>query len=968
MNGEFSLGSKTILEMIARSVSRYPNALAIEQHVHGVQKCTTYEELLEDAEKIAADVSQHCQESRIGLVARRSREFIVGMLGIMMAKKAFVPIDPAWPEDRIRTLEKQLGIHTILDEAAISSITSGKWSPFLDRIDVEPKDSAYFICSSGSTGAPKCIDITHAGIPNLAANQVDLFKSKLGSRFLWMLSPMFDGSLSDIFVALSSGATILIHDGFCQQMSFAETWTTAKWLNATHIDIPPVLLRSILDPTDMPECIETLIVGGESLSREVVQKYAPRCRLVNVYGPTEATICTSGKVYTIENADDEEITVGKPFSGLRYKLSNNESGIAELLVSGKQLARGYVGDSSRIEDLNRDKFIKDENGTRWFKTGDLAERTPAGEWKILGRIDRQLKINGKLVAPEEIEAVASAIGLTAAVVCHAGKLECIVEGHEDKTTVKNLERLFREKLPNWMVPRIAKFLDRLPRLASGKISYSEILKILEVEHREKEVEDSCKDEVLHEVQLMVSTVLRTTSLPRKTASLKNDFGADSIQYIMLAVKLKSKWNIQLNACDFKENDTPEKIAKLVKAKLFGKDVCDAVDLEEKAREIENSIIDLGKNEEKNLVLVTGGAGFLGSHVIKEILRTTNQTIACIVKCSDYWSAVSKIENALERAGAAKDMRRISCFAGDLAKRNFGLSEKGYEDLCRRVSIVFHIAGEVNDWKDTDDLSSSNVEATKNVIKFCTVDGDAKLAFASTLSVFVSRSDLPPGYICREEILKSEGKIVGGYAQSKWIAEKIVSDLVPASKLKIFRYGLLTEPLGYPMKFKRNTLSMFLRGAKKLGILPLSQKELKVDLTPIDIAARATVAGALLRPLKRTIIHVHAGMQTRYLDILNKLQRSGIIRTCSYDCWKLEVVKTHLESGCDDEDMIVCFEALSRNDGFKFGPFDLFQSTDIFFERLGMTSNYLKEDADIENLAHAKYLDQLLRCNSSEKDW
>ena len=969
------LDKGTILDEIIEVASQRPTAIAIEQWSGQTESATTYEDLMDEAVSLARRVARR-GERCIGLESRRSKSFVVGILGIMLARKAFVPIDPKWPRARIENLRSMLDIRLVLDEWTIAGAAASTSTQIRNEPRASEGDTAYFICSSGSTGKPKCIEVAHGGIPNLARSQRACFRSAPESRFLWLLSPMFDGSLSDIFVALSSGATLVIDESFNDNVAFGRTWESAANRKVSHIDIPPVLLRSVLDPAKMPECIETLIVGGESLTREVVAQYAPRCRLVNVYGPTEATICTSAKVYDRSTANPAEITIGRPFPGIRYKLRDETACLSELMISGKQLAKGYVG-CDAIK-LNAAKFVHDASGARWFMTGDLASRTGDGEWMILGRTDRQLKINGKLVAPEEIEAVAARHGITAAVVLHDGKLKCLAENSGvRKCSSAQLLEIFRKELPEWMVPISAEFVTSLPRLSTGKISYGEVMKMLERSFAPSSTHaqpfPSSPDEIMETVREMMAGVLKLPFMPDADASFKKDLGADSIQHIMLSIRLKGRWNVQLGASDFDGNDTPRKIAGLVRNRVQGKERKPATSLEIEAKKAEQGIHPCRKTDfPKSRVLLTGVTGFLGSHVLKELLNIEGLQISCIVKGKDHRQVMTRIGDALERVGITGDARenaelRLTCHNADLAEGNFGLEDSAYGQLCEQTGMVFHCAGEVNDWKAATELAEANVEATKNIVKFCVEDGNAKLAFASTLSVFASRADLPWGFICKEEPLSSDGVVVGGYAQSKWIAEKIVTDLVPAGKLKVLRYGLLTEPTGKPMRFKKSTLNMFLRGAKKLGILPEVSQDLKVDLTPVDIAAKATLDSLVIGRCKQCVIHVHAGMQVRYRDILDLLSSSGCVKKVSWRIWK-ELTAPQMVHGDVDEDVVACVEALARVDGSKFGPFDLFQSTGIDFERNGMLMNYSPKEYEREHLAHARYLKQLMRVVCGEKDW
>lgn len=305
---------ESILDQICSAASQYPNALAVEHYSrdgeHVDATVLKYKTLLQMAKALASSLPT--TGKYVGLDAsERSPEFIIGLLALLIARKAFVPIDvKGWPNARVDTLCKKLSIDLILTKDKISQLAKCKAVPPIQfsAPKVKEDDLAYCICTSGSTGEPKCIQVSHGGIPNLVNNQRKLFEAGPASRFLWILSPVFDGSLSDIFVALSSGSTVVIDD----QYDPCFLWELADERSISTIDVPPSLLKaSIMWSSKIPSSVKTLVVGGEQLPREVVDHYAPHCRIVNVYGPTEATICTSAKVYTSENASDD-ITIGEP--------------------------------------------------------------------------------------------------------------------------------------------------------------------------------------------------------------------------------------------------------------------------------------------------------------------------------------------------------------------------------------------------------------------------------------------------------------------------------------------------------------------------------------------------------------------------------------------------------------------------------------------------------------------------------
>ena len=982
----------TVLNMIYDVVLKYPHAIALEEHSNNPNNrdiVLSYNELFNFSLSFAALIEEKFKNQQyIGLSLRkRSWKHIVGILAIMLSKKAFVMIDPAWPASRLNSLKNKFAnerrTFAILTDSDIDDwfqlFNNGIWKQTIDfknrGNEISVGTPAYCICSSGSTGEPKCIEVLHVGIPNLVENQQKIFESNFNSRFLWILSQVFDGSLSDIFVALSSGSTVVIDDRYDNFNLLDIALADA----ITHIDVPPSLLLALSEQTDYKiniPSLKNLIVGGEQLSKKVVETFVGKfgLRIVNVYGPTEATICTSAKVYdqvTLQNPK-WQITIGKPFNNVIYNKKYN----GELEIGGIQVANGYIGD----QELTSQKFDYNSRDTRYFRTGDIVDVLPNGEWIFLKRLDRQFKLNGKLVAPEEIEAISMKLGVPSVVALVKNKIACLVE--TSKISLCELQNAYKEStLPEWSIPTSLVGCNQLPKLSNGKIDYAKSVSILSnsvVDNGSKDISPISSDKTLLEVKRMIMNIMKFKNLPMDDDNLLNFLHMDSIQQIMLAIKIKNKFKVDFGACDFKIGTTPAKVTELIKSKMCGNNGILASDLETKAKEFEADLYSKNSSKSQDLILLTGAAGFLGSHILKELLERTTKGIVCIVRAKDNYWAIDSVMKALkaryEGPISSEFNSRIHCLAGDLSKERFGLVEEStemnftYDKLCKRIKHVYHIAGEVNDWKSSEDLTASNIEATKNIVKFCIFDGNATLAFASTLSVFVSRSDLPIDYVCAEKPLDSIGIMVGGYAQSKWIAEKIVTDMMP-TRAKVFRYGLLTEPIGKPLSMKKSTLNMFLRGATALKVLPkLSNgKKLKVDLTPVDIAAKATVIACLRNNPMHDIIHVHAGLQVTYDYIAKRLKLTNAIDDdqVDYDEWK----KIAAAKATQSEDIIACIEAISREDGFKFGPFDLFQSTDVKFARDRMLENCTKDDYSCnQSTFSTDYLAQILRESVYQKNW
>ena len=290
----------------------------------------------------------------------------------------------------------------------------GAYSDLADEfapIATSAADLAYVIYTSGTTGQPKGVAVEQRGLPALLHSQIEAFQLSAESRVLWMLSPAFDASISDVGTTLLSGAALHIEapDGALTTRSLtpAAVLETLHRRGITHADLPPALVAQ-LDADEAPQSLKTIVIGGEPCPPAAVRSWARRCRVVNVYGPTEATVCTSLCVCDPERW--ERPLIGRPIDGVRYMIDapvadrDDPGATGELMISGPCLARGYVNQP----DLTAARFVT-MNGARWFRTGDRVRRDADVELVFLGRMDRQLKIRGYRIEPEEIEAAIRAM-------------------------------------------------------------------------------------------------------------------------------------------------------------------------------------------------------------------------------------------------------------------------------------------------------------------------------------------------------------------------------------------------------------------------------------------------------------------------------------------------------------------------------------------------------------------------------
>ncbi len=469
--------------------------------VRSADTALTYAELDAVANRLAHLLVPHGAgpERTVALALPRSADLIVSLLAVLKTGAAYVPLDPSHPAERTTALLRDTRPALVLTDSATAGLLPQSPEPRLvlddpatraqlaglpatalhdaDRIaPLKPRHPAYVIHTSGSTGGPKGVQVTHQGIAALAAAQITRFRTGPGSVVLLFAPPSFDASVSDLCTALLSGATLAVAPADTL-LAGGELAEAVARFGVTHLKLPPSVLAGL--PPDALPPGTVLAVAGEACSAELVARWAPGRSMTNVYGPTEATVCVT---MSAPLKGDGVPPIGTPIAGMRvYVLDAGlrpvPTGVTgELYVAGVGLARGYLNRPGPTAE----RFVACPYGLpgeRMYRTGDLVRWRDDGQLEFVGRADDQVKLRGFRIEPGEVRAALTAhpqVGAAAVVVREDRpgdrRLTAYAAPRDGAAPHPGeLRRYLGERLPAHLLPSAVVVLDTLPLTPNGKL-------------------------------------------------------------------------------------------------------------------------------------------------------------------------------------------------------------------------------------------------------------------------------------------------------------------------------------------------------------------------------------------------------------------------------------------------------------------------------------------------------------------
>jgi amino acid adenylation domain-containing protein len=473
-------------ELFETQVATTPYAVAVEFGCVAL----TYAELNARANRLAHELIDAGVGlgDVVGIAVPRSEQMIVAMLGVLKAGAAYLPIDTGYPAERIRFLlrdaaprlvladrEDDDGVPVLVVGGSGEKTRPGAWPERNPTVALRPEHPAYIIYTSGSTGMPKGVVVTHRGIASLVRSQAEALRVDERSRVLQFSSVSFDASVSEMCLALLTGACLVVLPSELRQAGPV----LADFVEAnaiTHLSLAPVVVQAT---TFHPGGRDAhLIVAGEAWTSGVSQATQGFRRLVNGYGPTETTVCAT--MHVVEGTE-KAMPIGRPVDNTQVYVLDARLRLVppgmpgELYVAGAGLALGYLGRPG----LTAERFVPNPfgaPGTRMYRTGDLVRWNHDGQLMFAGRADAQVKIRGIRIEPGEVEALLLAHPLVkrAAVVAREDRPgdPCLVAyvvpvaADVDRAALRDHLAV---RLPQHLVPSAVVLLDDLPLTVNGKL-------------------------------------------------------------------------------------------------------------------------------------------------------------------------------------------------------------------------------------------------------------------------------------------------------------------------------------------------------------------------------------------------------------------------------------------------------------------------------------------------------------------
>ena len=875
----------------------------------------TYTGLNENANRVAwslIDGGVQVDEM-VGVMVPRTVFAYAAREGVLKAGGAFMPLAPDYPDDRVSYILENSGAKHVVTTAALAKerqalfdsagVTVHELEDMLksEKTDnpetgVKPENLCYCIYTSGSTGKPKGVMIEHHSLVNFVHHDpINVQSCEFVDNMtvsLALAALTFDVSVLEESLGLYHGGTVAM----ATDEEINNPVLLAEMMKKNGVDVmkcTPSYMNNMLDVPQVAKVLcqmKAIDIGAEAFPAPLYDKMRRAgitAKIHNGYGPTEATITTS-----IDYLTSNKITIGKPLCNTKvvmldkfdHELPADVPG--ELTILGECVGRGYVAN----EKLNSEKFIT-FNGLPAYRSGDLARWGRDGKIYFMGRMDNQVKLRGLRIELDEIENVMNSYpSVTRSVVIvkdseQTGQYLCAYFAAGVKVNTEELAAHMGKSLAKYMVPSVFVQLDAIPLTANGKVDKKALPEPVIVAEERDYV--APVNELQKKLCAMFAYALGTDRV-----SITDNFfeiGGTSLTASKIAMKAMME-RLPIAFKDVFDYPTVEAMEKFISGKLqITPEAKEEMKITESNALSHNTPKFITDETSKNTVdtgdiLLTGATGFLGIHVLKCLLDTTDKKIYCLLRANSD-TAENRLKNMLmyyfDDPMTEFFGNRIEVIKGDITDRDLILSLDSYN-----FGTVINCAACVKHFVQDDTLDRINWHGVENLIDLC-VKAKRRLVQVSTVSIAgtgTTEQFSPERKIFENELYFGQN-LENKYANTKFKAEQMLLKAVEDDDLDgmIVRVGNLMSRYSdgeFQINFVTNNFMRSLRAYAKLGVIPVDALDKSVEFSPIDCTAKAVVTLASTEK-KFTVFHATNGHHVQMGDVVESINRIGVpIRTVS----------------------------------------------------------------------------------------
>ena len=865
-------------------------------------KSYTFRELDELTDRIALNLIDAGVKvgDKVLFMLNRSHALIPTLLGISKAGAVFIPIDPAYPKDRVDYIYESSEAQKLISSACVAGSEKYEYLEIDKLISTEPQATAfprieqdspaYMIFTSGTTGRPKGVVLSHKGIANITHPDNNPFNrciTKECTGIVAIGSICFDISLFEIFVPLFNGLFVELGTEKAMldasELSFAIKAHGADLLHCT-----PSRVSAYLSNADFRKAlkqVKAMLMAGEMLPGSLVAQLKDEfgIKAFNGYGPTETTIGA-----TITEAGDTK-TIGAPIANTGVKILGKNLEVlpygatGEICVYGNGVGIGYQG----LPEQTASRFIN-AYGVRMYRTGDLGHFDTDGRILYEGRNDSQIKLRGLRIELSEIEnVILSFRGVlqTACFVKEIDKTEHLVafytEDNGYHVDPAKLKKHLEDHLTRYMVPDVILPLASMPQTVVGKIDVKAL----------KQIPIECKVEFRAPESKTEKIICAAFGeiLGKEQVGLDDSFfeiGGDSLKAASLMVCIEEKLSLKPGTLEFSDiykYYTPGLLADLLDGNTKKEEI--GYDLRSLTYDGIDDFLAAHSDKESagvnslGTVLLTGATGFLGVHILAELIKRTDicDKVICIARPSKRLTAERRVSSQLfyfENFNLTDDIAEGRCdvYEGDISNPDIFAEPN---DL--KIDTILNTAANVSHFAYDDALEKVNINGVRNLINYAEEHGCA-LYQVSTISVGGISNDPAESRVFTEKNLFIDQLIFNQYIYTKYMAEYYMlrAAVDDGLKVKIFRVGNLQGRRSdgeFQMNKKSNAFTRQLTSYLKLGVVPESVYNYEVNFSPVDETARNIVALAATGD-STCIFHVSPPSGAKFEKIFDAFSKSG----------------------------------------------------------------------------------------------